>query len=144
MTAMDTATWTLIGVVLAAVVAFAVEIRTSTRSLRTDLGGDITRLDNKIDTLRTDLGGDITRLDNKIDTLRTDLGGDITRLDNKIDTLRTDLGGDITRLARVQERMAGQLDVLVTMAHTHQNATVTWATPPAGDPASPPGPASAA
>jgi len=126
MTAMDTATWTLIGVVLAAVVAFAVEIRTSTRSLRTDLGGDITRLDNKIDTLRTDLGGDITRLD------------------NKIDTLRTDLGGDITRLARVQERMAGQLDVLVTMAHTHQNATVTWATPPAGDPASPPGPASAA
>jgi len=126
MTAMDTATWTLIGVVLAAVVAFAVEIRTSTRSLRTDLGGNITRLDNKIDTLRTDLGGDITRLD------------------NKIDTLRTDLGGDITRLARVQERMAGQLDVLVTMAHTHQNPTVTWATPPAGDPASPPGPASAA
>jgi len=167
MTAMDAATWTLITVVLGAVVAFAVEIRTSSRSLRTDLGHDITSLDQKItgldqkidtkvDTLRTDLGHDITSLDQKI----TGLDQKVTGLDQKIDTLghrmdalerrldalehRLDtLQHEVDTFSRIQERMAGQLDVLVAMA-AHPNFRSPWVTSSTVDPAIPPGPAPAA
>ncbi len=128
---MGVATWTLIAVVLGAIVTFSVELRTSIRALRGDIDTTIDRLDTKID-----------RLDIKIDTVRVDLDTKIDRLDTKIDTVRVDLAAkldrrfdilsaDVAAIRAAQHRTDGQLQVLVAMAHSHPGSQAAVGPAPA-------------
>jgi len=114
----------------------------STEDLMTAIVALKGHLDGRIDGLRTELKGDIARLDDKIDTkidgLRTELKGDIAKVDTKIDGLRTELKGDIaglrtelkgaiaehraetrTEARGVQARLDDQSRMLAAMIPTH-------------------------
>ena len=110
---MGVATWTLIAVVLGAIVTFSVELRTSIRALRGDIDTTIDRLDTKID-----------RLDIKIDTVRVDLAA---KLDRRFDIL----SADVAAIRAAQHRTDGQLQVLVAMAHSHPGSQAAVGPAPA-------------
>ncbi len=109
---MGVATWTLIAIVLGAIVTFSVELRTSIRALRCDLDTKIQRLDTKLDSVRVDLETKMERLDTKLGTVRVDLD---TKLDRRFDIL----SADVAAIRAAQHRTDGQLQVLVAMAHSH-------------------------
>jgi Skp family chaperone for outer membrane proteins len=127
---MGVATWTLIAIVLGAIVTFSVELRTSIRALRCDLDTKIQRLDTKLDSVRVDLETKMERLDTKLGTVRVDLETKMERLDTKLGTVRVDLdtkldrrfdilSADVAAIRAAQHRTDGQLQVLVAMAHSH-------------------------
>ncbi len=109
---MGVATWTLIAIVLGAIVTFSVELRTSIRALRCDLDTKIQRLDTKLDSVRVDLETKMERVDTKLGTVRVDLD---TKLDRRFDIL----SADVAAIRAAQHRTDGQLQVLVAMAHSH-------------------------
>jgi polyhydroxyalkanoate synthesis regulator phasin len=89
------------------------ELRIQVQDVRTELKGDIQRLDANIQDLRTELKGDIRRLDANIQDLRTELKGDIRRLDANIQDLRTELKGDIQEVRGEVQDLRGRIDGLV-------------------------------
>ena len=78
-------TWTVIGILGAALVAFFVDSRSDRRALRLELGG-------RIDTLGTEQRGRIDTLGTRIDALRTELGSEIRTQTVRIDALVLDVG----------------------------------------------------
>jgi len=75
---MVAAVWTLIGIVVAGGVAFAVDIRVGLRHLGERIDGRIDHLDGRIDHLdgRIDhLDGRIDHLDGRIDAVNSELHG---------------------------------------------------------------------
>ena len=109
---MGVATWTLIAIVLGAIVTFSVELRTSIRALRCDLDTKIQRLDTKLDSVRVDLETKMERVDTKLGTVRVDLD---TKLDRRFDIL----SADVAAIRAAQHRTDGQLQVLVAMVYSH-------------------------
>lgn len=95
------ATWTLIGIIGAALVAFFVDTRSGRRQLET-------KLDGKIDSLGERLDRRIDRLDDKIDGVERRLGA-------KIDGVEHRLGA----LAGEVHELKGELGVVRQLAHTH-------------------------
>ena len=88
--------------------------------------GEVSRLDDKIDTLDTKVDTEVGRLDGDIDTLDTKVDTEVTRLDDKIDTLDTKvdtevgrLDGDIDTLDTKVDTEVGRLDQAVTDEHTY-------------------------
>jgi hypothetical protein len=84
---MTAVVWTLLAVILGALVTFGVEIRRSIGALDAKFDARIGALDAKFDA--------------------------------RIDALDAELRVEMGRVVRTQQRMAGSLDVLVRMAHTH-------------------------
>jgi hypothetical protein len=89
-------TWVSLAALLAVLLSLGGLILTQGRSLRSELKGDIARLDTKIDGFRSELKGDIAGL-------RTELKGDIAGL-------RAELKGDIARVRAELAVDIGRLD----------------------------------
>ncbi|MCY3564537.1 MAG: hypothetical protein OXH26_11545 [bacterium] len=78
--------------------------------IKADLGGQINRVDAKIDRVGADLEGQINRVDAKIDRVAADLEGQINRVDAKIDRVAADLGGQINRVDAKIDRVGADLE----------------------------------
>lgn len=89
-------TWVSLAALMAVLMTLGGLILTQGRSLRSDLTGDIARLDVKVDGLRTELKGDIDRL-------WKELKGDIGRLDDRVYALAAGLSPQIEQ---TQDRSA--------------------------------------
>ena len=81
--------------------------------VRTNIDIAKTELRIEIQDVRTELKGDIQRLDANIQDLRTELKGDIRRLDANIQDLRTELKGDIQEVRGEVQDLRGRIDGLV-------------------------------
>lgn len=103
MTAMEAATWTLIAVVIGGMITFGVELRVSYRSLRTEIDRRFDKVDRRFE---------------QVDRRFEQVDHRFEQVDHRFERLAT----EVSDLARAQDRMAGTLDVLVQMAHTHPTA----------------------
>ncbi|WP_232535982.1 Bdr family repetitive protein, partial [Borrelia sp. A-FGy1] len=64
----------------------AMEIRIGgIENFKTEIKGEINKLDTKIDNVKKELKEDINKLDTKIDNVKAELKEDINKLDTKID-----------------------------------------------------------